>query len=738
MSRESITSENPEIISGTLDRISLPNLLISLQKSKKTGSMDIISSKYELTIYFDEGYPYFAAGGSGETLLGKILLNKNKITKYQYDKAAEEIKKNKNMRIGEILVSLGMITPHELNDYLELQLNEKILESFLYLDGSYKFEESNGIENSIFYSKINTPELIHDGIQRFVKGSDVELEVLNIEFNEDLIEKTTNIGLGPKELRLIQLINQNKSFTDIEKSGQFKKDEILRVVFLLGLYEIAKINNFSINNFLLDEFKKFTVMNPLPELTNSNYTVKESELTDPTGEVLLLDDELEATAEREKLELRNLDDAETENPQEIAEENFEIEEQETKTPDERFTEEIEEQAVKNDDSDSPDIAEEEDFEEEEDEDVNILDAVENFKFQEEYEGDQEGVEVKSSRKKISETKSNNAQEKVKDVEITNDDLDEQPVNEGSKGNDKEELTAEPESIDEQGASEEEIKIDLPETGEGQPVSDYEIKNDKPDTSEQTVAADNSAVVKELEEFFDFIQNEENYYEILRVVDSATSEEIKDSYYQLIKKFHPDANSSFPEDIRTKSEQIFTKVTKAYEILLDEQKRIEYDERDELNHIKGKANSIYEAELIYIEGEMMLRQRNYKEAEKKFFNAIELNPEESAYIGAYAWARYLAAPDKERVLDDVKKELNKAIEMDPKVEQNYYYLGSVYKFSENYTRAEKNFTKAIEIDQNYIEAKRELRLIQNRKNQKGKLKDSDKKIEKKFWSGLFKK
>ncbi|MGI9553986.1 MAG: DnaJ domain-containing protein [Thermodesulfobacteriota bacterium] len=723
MSKQSKTSEIPEIISGSLDKISLPNLLISLEKSKKTGSVDIKTSKYELTIYIDDGSPYFSAGGSGETLLGKILLNKNKITKYQYDKAAEEIKKNKDKRIGEILVSLGMITPHELNEYLELQLNEKILESFLYLDGSYKFEESNGIDNSIFYSKLNTPTLIHDGFQRYVKSTDVDFEIFDIEFNDDLSEKTTNIGLGPKELRLIQLINQNKSLTEIEKSGQFKKDEILRVVLLLGLYEIANIKNFSINNYLLEEFKKFSVMNPLPELTDSNYTVKESELTDPTGEVLLLDEELEATAEREKLELINKNDADTEK-------DIGIEDLELNTAEKSVTEDIKEQAAKNDSSDSPDIPEDEDEDGKEVEDTQILDAVENFQFQEKYEGDQEPVDIKKSRKKKAKPKPKKAKKEVaKEVEVK---IDEKPVIDDSK------VKAEEVKTTEQDISEEEIKIDLSESGEDQPEPGKEIKIDEPDTSEQTAATDDSANIKELEEFFDFIQNEDDYYEILRVKDSATSEEIKDSYYKLIKKFHPDATSNFPEDIRSKSEQIFTKITKAYEILLDEQKRIEYDERDELNKIKDKANSIYEAELLYTEGEMLIRQRNYKEAEKKFFDAIELNPDESAYIGMYSWAKYLAAPDKGRVLEDVKKELNRAIEMDPGVEQNYYYLGSIYKFSENFSRAEKNFAKAVEIDRNYIEAKRELRLIKNRKTQKSKPKDSDKKIEKKFWSGLFKK
>ena len=748
MSSERITSENPDILTGSLDKTSLPNLLISLQNSKKTGNLDI-TSKYELTVFFDQGYPYFAAGGSGETLLGKILLNRNKITKYQYDKAAEEIKKNKDKRIGEILVSLGMITPHELNDYLELQLKEKILESFLYLEGGYEFTETNSIDNSIFYSKINTPELVHEGFQRFLKSSDIDFEIFDVEFETDLNDKTANIGLGPKELRLVQLLSQNKSLKDIENGGQFKKDEILRVVFLLGLFEIAKIKKFSINNHLIEVFKNFLIVNPLPELTDSNYTVKESELTDPTGEVLLLDDELEATAEREKLELKSDEDVKT------PEGNVEADELTVESLDEDQKEDTDIEAAEADDSAAAEVKEEHvDDEEEYDEeqDIDILEATENFRFQDEYEGDQNPIEIKKSKKKKTKTKE---KAKEKEVEVKTDkpaeetekkseskikvEKEETVESEGQEEEIKIDLQDEDEKINikEPGDSEEEIKIDETAASDEQVETEEEIKIEDETPEEQDKPEDNT-VIKELEEFYEFTKKEDDYYDLLRVGTEATSEEIKDAYYALIKKFHPDANSGFPEDIKIKSEHIFTKVTKAYEILLDEQKRLEYDERDELNKLKDKANSIYEAELIYTEGEMLLRQRNYKEAEKKFFNAIELNPDESVYVGTYSWAKYLAAPDKDRVLDDVKKELNRAIEMDPSVEQNYYFLGSVYKFSENFARAEKNFRKAVEIDPNYIEAKRELRLIQNRKNQKGKPKESDKKIEKKFWSGLFKK
>ena len=73
-------------------------------------------------------------------------------------------------------------------------------------------------------------------------------------------------------------------------------------------------------------------------------------------------------------------------------------------------------------------------------------------------------------------------------------------------------------------------------------------------------------------------------------------------------------------------------------------------------------------------------------------------------------------------------------MNDKIPENYYYLGSVYKYTNELRKAEKYFEKAIELDPDFIEAKREVRLINTRKTNI----KSDKKIEKNFWSSLFKK
>ncbi len=65
----------------------------------------------------------------------------------------------------------------------------------------------------------------------------------------------------------------------------------------------------------------------------------------------------------------------------------------------------------------------------------------------------------------------------------------------------------------------------------------------------------------------------NYYNILGVHPSSSKEEIKSAYWQLAKKFHPDLNHNDPQ-----AEEKFKGINEAQEILLDDEKRKDYDNR----------------------------------------------------------------------------------------------------------------------------------------------------------------
>ena len=64
----------------------------------------------------------------------------------------------------------------------------------------------------------------------------------------------------------------------------------------------------------------------------------------------------------------------------------------------------------------------------------------------------------------------------------------------------------------------------------------------------------------------------DYYELLGCSRSATEDELKKAYRKLAMKWHPDKN----KDNRKQAEEKFKKISEAYDVLSDKQKRGVYD------------------------------------------------------------------------------------------------------------------------------------------------------------------
>jgi len=66
--------------------------------------------------------------------------------------------------------------------------------------------------------------------------------------------------------------------------------------------------------------------------------------------------------------------------------------------------------------------------------------------------------------------------------------------------------------------------------------------------------------------------QKDYYKVLGVPKTATAAEIKKSYRELARKYHPDANKGSAD-----AEERFKEITEAYNVISDEKQRKEYDE-----------------------------------------------------------------------------------------------------------------------------------------------------------------
>lgn len=64
----------------------------------------------------------------------------------------------------------------------------------------------------------------------------------------------------------------------------------------------------------------------------------------------------------------------------------------------------------------------------------------------------------------------------------------------------------------------------------------------------------------------------NYYEVLEVSENASKEVIEKAYKALAKKYHPDLNKDNPKEAESKMKQL----NEAYEVLIDENKRANFN------------------------------------------------------------------------------------------------------------------------------------------------------------------
>ena len=83
------------------------------------------------------------------------------------------------------------------------------------------------------------------------------------------------------------------------------------------------------------------------------------------------------------------------------------------------------------------------------------------------------------------------------------------------------------------------------------------------------------------------RNSDDYYEILGVDKNADKEAIKKAYRKKAMQYHPDKN---PGD--KKAEEIFKKVSEAYEILSDPDKKQQYDNGGDLNSFFANPQDIF--------------------------------------------------------------------------------------------------------------------------------------------------
>ena len=129
----------------------------------------------------------------------------------------------------------------------------------------------------------------------------------------------------------------------------------------------------------------------------------------------------------------------------------------------------------------------------------------------------------------------------------------------------------------------------------------------------------------------------NYYEELEVSKNASKEVIEKVYKVLAKKYHPDMNQG---DAKQEAEEKFKKISEAYEVLSNEEKRKKYDleleslspniSLDDYNNVVNERNTLIN-EVNSLKNELY----NYKNRASYTFNNAQNYNYKSQNINNYS-------------------------------------------------------------------------------------------------------
>lgn len=212
------------------------------------------------------------------------------------------------------------------------------------------------------------------------------------------------------------------------------------------------------------------------------------------------------------------------------------------------------------------------------------------------------------------------------------------------------------------------------------------------------------------------------FEILGVSQGADAAELARAFEEVARRAHPDRFQHSSQSVRALADDVFARIEAAHERLCDPRKRQEYVlelQRGEKRAAQQKEEARkLDAEVEFQRGEAHLRDRKYEAALMCFGNALERNPSEGEYHAHYGYCLFLIHQDETAMVEEAIEHVKRGLKLARDHEKPYLFLGRLYKAIGQGGAAEKMFTRAIQIRPDSVEAMRELRLINMRKNKKG--------------------
>ena len=263
---------------GEIEKRFFSQTLCLFYREKKTGIL-YVDSDIELKIYFLQGNIVFLHGSNLRYALAELLVNQSIITREE-QQTAIAFANERDIKIGEALIKMGKISPHQLSSVLEDQIRKRLVEGFCLLNGKFYYKDTNTLNLEVMYN-IHPLQVIYDAVERSV----IEDQQISSLLKKDGTILSRRWGLAQdiatlkfsstKELKLANLIKKAKTVGDLIEISPLDKENTRKFIFFLHLAEFIDLNDEhsedeNVENIIKIEKNLYTDAEDLEEVLESD------------------------------------------------------------------------------------------------------------------------------------------------------------------------------------------------------------------------------------------------------------------------------------------------------------------------------------------------------------------------------------------------------------------------------------------------------------------------------------
>jgi hypothetical protein len=152
-------------IRGTLNTMSVSDLLQFLASGRKTGTLKLGLGSIVKHIYLEDGLIVGSSSNDPKEYLGQVLLHYGKIEEAQLQ-TAMEIQRQSGGKLGAILSSRGFVTQQDVVEVLRTRTLEIIYDLFIWDEAHFEFFDNEPPPEDLIRIQVNVTSVIMDGIYR--------------------------------------------------------------------------------------------------------------------------------------------------------------------------------------------------------------------------------------------------------------------------------------------------------------------------------------------------------------------------------------------------------------------------------------------------------------------------------------------------------------------------------------------------------------------------------------------